>query len=36
MPWQTLEVYQKVFELIDEAPIFPWPQNLEVMMDFEM
>ena len=22
--------------LIDEASIFPWPQNLEVMMDFEM
>ena len=36
MPWRTLEVYQKVYELIDQASIFPWPQNLEVMVDFEM
>ena len=36
MPWRTVEVYRKVYELIDEASIFPWPQNLEVMMDFEM
>jgi len=32
----ALADYQKVYEMIDEASIFPWPQNLEVMMDFEM
>ena len=36
MPWRTEEVYVKAFELIDSASTFPWPADLDVMMDFEM
>lgn len=36
MPWRTLEVYEKAYQLIDEASTFPWPAQLEVMMDFEL
>ena len=36
MPWRTIEVYEKAYELIDAASTFPWPAQLEVMMDFEL
>ena len=36
MPWRTLEVNEKAYELIDEASTFPWPAQLDVMMDFEL
>ena len=36
MPWRTEEVYAKAFELINAASTFPWPADLDVMMDFEM
>ena len=36
MPWRTEEVYAKAFELIESAISFPWPADLDVMMDFEM
>ena len=36
MPWRSEEVYAKAYELIDEASTFPWPDDLNVMMDFEL
>ena len=36
MPWRSAEVYERAYQLIDEARTFPWPPSLHVMMDFEM
>ena len=36
MPWRSEEVYAKAYELIDAASTFPWPDDLDVMMDFEL
>ena len=35
MPWRNEDCYIKAYELIDNATPFPWPENLNVMMDFE-
>ena len=29
-------MYAKAYEMIDAASTFPWPDDLEVMMDFEL
>ena len=36
MPWRSREAYNRAYELIDAASIFPWPADLSVMMDFEI
>ena len=35
MPWRDEDCYKKAYELIQSATPFPWPENLDVMMDFE-
>ena len=36
MPWRSREAYDRAYELIDAASTFPWPDDLKVMMDFEL
>ena len=35
MPWRDEDCYKKAYELIQSTTPFPWPENLDVMMDFE-
>ena len=36
MPWRSREVHDREYELTDAASNFPWPDDLNVMIEFEL
>ena len=36
MPWKSREAHDREYELTDAASNFPWPDDLNVMIEFEL
>ena len=36
MPWRSREAHDREYELTDAASNFPWPDDLNVMIEFEL